>query len=274
MTLAGLLVAAVLSTVLLANTDKGTGPDDLSADFTPSAGSVVPSDDVRDELVEAIERLLAEPFVSIESVGFTEGRRSDIEASVDVAGQRMSSREVISERVEVGSPKSADHLVSEVVVLGDEAWLRILQPGQDANTPFQFIDASGTNHLYLQGAYTQLGRVFDSLSVLALLLTTTPFEAELLKPRTVDGDALDGARATFSSEEVAEFLEANELATTDHHSTETTTFEFWYDPSGLRQLVATGTQFQNGEALETSARISYRVESTLSVDAPRNTLPR
>ena len=153
--LATVVVAAAVTTVLLTRTDEGGGTGELSADFTPESGSVVPSGDVRAQLVEALQRLLAEPFVSVESVGFTEGRRSDVVASVDVVGRRMSSRELISDGVQVGEPRSAHPLISELVVLGNDGWLRVLQPAESADTPFQFIDATGDVPVLLRpGAVT------------------------------------------------------------------------------------------------------------------------
>ena len=251
------------TTTTTTTTAAGSG---LSTDFTPTPGIDVDADAVRDELVVAIDQVVAAPFVSIESVGYTEGRWSHVTASVDVAGRGMSTLEMISDGVEVGAPASDAPLVSEMVLVGDDAWLRVLQPGQ-GETPFQFIDATGLSEQLLPAAYTQLGRVFDSLSQLSQLVATTPFEAQRLVARTINGVETVGVRATFDVGDVEQFLVDNDYATLqadhdhdhDHGSADGTIFELWFDESGLRELVATGVQFQDGEALDTSARIAYQI---------------
>jgi hypothetical protein len=268
-------VAAVATTVWLARDDGRERSGSSPVDFTPGDGSVVPADIVRDRIVAAIEQLTSAPFVSIESVGYTEGRRSDIVADVDRVAQRMTSIELVTENADVGEPRSAAPVVSELVLIGNDGWLRVLQPTQARDTPYQFIDATGSTEQYLQGAYTQLGRVFDSLTQLSALLATTPFRAERLERRTVDTDAVEGVKATFSTSDVGDFLDGNGLAAVESHDLAgETTFELWFDATGLRELVATGLQFQDGEALETSARIIYRVRQSLKIEAPGNTLPR
>ncbi len=180
---------------------------------------------------------------------------------------------MISEGVDVGGPVSGAPLLSENVLIGDTLWIRILQPGQDPSTPFQGVDAAGRSEQYVERVYTQLGRVFDSLPQLAQLLEQVGFEAERLGRRgTADGE-LDGVRATFAAADVGAFLSSAGLAFVDGHDlTGETRFELWQDSTGLRELVATGVQFQDGEALETSARIVYRVADSGGVEAPTNTV--
>ncbi len=71
--------------VALNRSNGSSSPVSLSVDFAPAPGTAVDANEVRVNLVAAIERLAIAPFVTIKSVGYTESRRSDIEAIVDRA---------------------------------------------------------------------------------------------------------------------------------------------------------------------------------------------
>lgn len=266
-----LSIVAGVGVLVLNRADDG-GTHDDSVDFTPAPGRVVPATDVANELKLAIEQLVAAPFVSIDSVGYVEGRRSDVASKIDVAAQTASSREVVTDGAEVGDPVGTAVIVSEYVIAGSSLYLRVLQPDQDPATPFQIVDAAGQNDKFLFGPYSFLGRIFDSLLPLSALIDQVPFGAERLEPRSIDGHMVQGVRATFRAAAVLAFLAANRLENVSADAIAgNSVFELWYDADGLRQLVATGVQFEDGEALDTSARVTYSVRDSIEITTPQNT---
>lgn len=271
-TLVGLLVVVVV--LVFARPGGGSGGgDEPSADFTPVPGEPVPADDVRDEIVDAIDRLLAAPSVEIRSLGYSDGRRSEQRATVDLVGASVISQERLSDGVGLGGAALDDPIVSDVVVIGDRMWLRVLQPGQDDSTPFQVIDEPVLAAEFVAGAFTQQGRMFDALDQVQLLLRQQPFEAERLPERSSGGTRSNGVRVAFRTPDVMTFLSENELAFVGPSDVPgATVFEFWYDAGGLRELVATGLHFHDGEALETAARLSYRIVDRATIEPPTNTV--
>jgi hypothetical protein len=270
-----LVVAAVVVVVAVlilarpsANTPAAREFD--PTDFTPDPGVDVPADSVKGEVIAAIEQLAAEPFVRIVSVNFNSSSRADFDALVDVAGARMSYRETFSTGVEVGGPISSP-IVAEMTIIADQGWIRVLQPGQDADTPYQLLDLTGLSEQNLLGAFTDRSRLFGSLQVLRQLVAEVPMEAQRLDAAELDDVELQRVRVTFRAPDVSAFLAVNNLETVGASGVPgATTFEFWFSADGLRSLVATGIQFQDGEAIPTSARVTYQPIDTLSIVAPTN----
>jgi len=271
-------VTVLLVVAAVAVSTEG-GPDRSEANpdrFEPPTGSEVAAASVRRPLAEAIAGLLEEPFVRIEAVDYRSGNRSDVTATVDVGRGAVSSRERISRGAAIGDPPSESPTVFEYIVLGTDQYLRILQPGQDPATPFQVIDASGTAAKLAEGAYTVEGRIFDSLDVISRLVQEVPFRATRLEARSIDGLEVAGVGAEFSAHDVADFLATSELETigSDEVVAGATAFEFWYSNRQLVQLVATGTQFHDGEAIsDVGVRITYRAVGPRPIVAPINTVP-
>jgi hypothetical protein len=253
--------------------------------FLPAPGSVVEASSVRDEVVTAIRGLLAEPLVHVDGVGYSTGTRSDLSVDIDAASGAVRWRELISTDAAVGEPASDSPMISEYVLIGEDHYLRVLQPGQDPSTPFQVLDASGMSTKLVAGAYTQGGRIFDSLDVLARVLGQVDFSAERLEPREINGTRAQGVRAVFSTEDVMEFLgdaglevvahqEHDEVGHEEEDGAEATTFELWYTGERLVELVATGQQPHDGEAIEDVAvRLTYRTEDPGAITAPPDTVP-
>jgi hypothetical protein len=269
--LVALVVAAVL--VVAGVAIFGVGGSEHADDddpFAASTGTSLDRETATAQGVAAIDALLAVPYVEVRSLAFTDGARYDLEVTIDRSATALVVRELLTTPAEPGDPQSSEPIVSERVMLGATMHARIIQPGESAVPPYQTLDIAGREAEFLEGAYTQQGRVFDSLGVIRRLIGEVPFGAERLDERRVDGSTATGIRFTFEATEVAQWLISSGLepaATTAHP--EPTVLEVWSTGGTMRRLVATGVQFQDGEGLDdVAAVIDYRMIEQPSISAP------
>jgi hypothetical protein len=241
----------------------GFGDQEHSDDDPFGAATGTPLDTAAaiTEAISAIDALLAVPYVEVRSLAFSDGARYDLEATIDRPATALVVRERLTTPAQRGDPPSDEPVVSERVMLGATMYARIIQPDEATLPPYQALDIAGRESEFLESAFTQQGRVFDSLGVIRRLISEVTFEAERLGERRVDGSKLVGIRFTFESTEVAQWLIASGLepeATTAHP--EASVLEVWSTGGTMRRLVATGVQFQDGEGLDDVAGvIDYRV---------------
>ena len=259
-----------LALIVVSGKDRA---EDRSESFAPAPGTPVAADTVRSDIESAIGSLAAAGYVEVDAVSFVGGQRFDLEIAVDATRRAMRSREAVTGVTAIGDPAGPNPIVSELTVIDENLYLRVLQPGQDPDTPFQRIAATHEAEDLLAGAFTNGGRIFDSLDVLAQVVRSVPFHAERLPPKKIDGVRAQGARATFDAALVAGFLHDRELEVVDGDGLDgSTVFEFWYSGGVLVELVATGVQFHDGEALRVAARVDYRVAVARPIDAPLRTV--
>lgn len=270
------VVGVIAALVIVALTVWPDSPSTVTVDdqFVPVAGVAVASEQVTPELEAAVSALMAEPFVRVESVGYITGMRSDLTVALDAQRRAVSWTELLSPIAAVGDPASKTPTRSQYVVIDGDVFVRIVAPGADPNTPFQKISDAVQVDDFVSTGYTDLGRVFDSLDQLAQLHREVPFAAERLPDRTIDGQGVRGFRTMFAATAVVEFLRTNSLEVIgDDEIGGTSTFEIWFSTERLVQLVATGTQFQDGEAIDDVAvRLTYRPDPSGVVVPPSNTV--
>lgn len=265
-----LLVVLIGLVAAVGVVDFGGSESTIDDPFAPAAGTPLDAATATTQGVAAIDALLAVPYVEVRSLAYTDGARYDLEVTVDRPATALVMREVLTTPAEPGDPRSSEPIVSERVMLGATMHARIIQPGEAAVPPYQTLDITGREAEFLESAYTQQGRVFDSLGVIRRLIGEVPFGAERLDERRLDGSKVTGIRFRFEATEVAEWLISSGLepsATTAHP--EPTVVELWSSDAMLRRLVATGVQFQDGEGLEdVAAVIDYRATEKPSISAP------
>jgi hypothetical protein len=253
--------------VVLAACSQSPAPPATVVTFKP--GAPTPARDILVSLQEAVKGLENSGALQVNALIDDFTGRVEVTTTIDPGTNSSTSTEVRDVPAD-----AASKLTTDQVLIGTTAYVRTSQTGEAPHEYAKVPLSAPEADVWRAGSYTLKGRLFDSLSVLGGLVGEVAFSAESLGNHTYAGDLLVGYRVALQPSDVLAYLVAKWAVVADSPHLEAdlapTVFELWIDSAGvLRRVVATGTQFEDGEALlDSRFEISYKPLKSAVIKAP------
>jgi hypothetical protein len=218
-----------------------------STTAAPSPEQLAANDEVRRQVADAVDQLLAADSVEVSYRGQDETTALVGSVTLDLLTGNYHAEE--TEEHATGAVVSSEH-----VLVADTLHVRFRHSeGSIDDIEFTPVELVAGRQDFVDETLTMIGRAGASLARIVRYLEEVPFETRALDPASVDGRPAVGHQVRFRAADISSFLRQEDLELIGPSDPPgETVYEFWIDEQDghLSKVAIGGTHFQDGEALD------------------------